>query len=60
MKLNIFDKILKATVKFSMPVDCPDDLIDTNYLIIKYNLIENTIKFKNKLNSIVKKNKSNN
>lgn len=55
MKLNIFDKILKATVKFSMPPDCPDELIDNNYLIIKYNIVNNTIKLKKKLKSILKK-----
>lgn len=55
MKLNIFDKMLKAAVKFSMPPDCPDELIDNNYLIIKYNIINNTVRLKNKLKSILKK-----
>lgn len=54
MKLNIFDKILKATVKFSMPPDCPDELIDSNYLIIKYNIINNTIMLKKKIKLIIK------
>ncbi len=54
MKLNLLDTILKSTIKFALPQDCPDELIEYHYVIIRNNISVNSGKFKNKLKSIFK------
>ncbi len=54
MKLTILDTILKSTVKFTLPGDCPDEIIDYHYLIIRHNIIENSKKVNKKIKSIFK------
>lgn len=54
MKLNLLDTVLKSTVKFMLPADCPDEIIDFHYTFVRNNIISNTSKLKNKVKSIIK------
>lgn len=54
MKLNLLDTVLKSTVKFILPADCPDEIIDFHYMTIRSNITVNANKLKNKLKSVIK------
>lgn len=53
MKFNLFDKILKSTIKMALPQDCPDELIDFHYIRIKENITINSKKLSKKVKSII-------
>lgn len=54
MKLNLLDTVLKSTVKFMLPADCPDEIIDFHYMTIRNNITVNASKLKSKLKSVIK------
>ena len=57
MKLSLLDTILKSTVKLALPNDCPDEIIDYHYFLIRNNIVSNSNKIKNKLKKILKNKK---
>ena len=56
MKLNIIDTMLRSTVRFMLPPDCPDSIIDYHYLAVRENLINNVRRTKFKIKSIFRRN----
>jgi hypothetical protein len=55
MKLNFLDTILRSSVRFILPYDCPEETINYHYLILRSNIIVNTNKIKNKLKKSINK-----
>jgi len=54
MKLGFLDTILRSTVRFMLPQDCPDEIIDYHYLTVRNKITNNSKKAKNKVKKILK------
>ena len=52
MKLNLLDTVLRSSVRFVLPQDCPDYVIDYHYLVLRGNIIKGVKKTSSTLKKI--------